>query len=112
SSSSLSSSSSLFVFNDNNRSSIINSTAAVLAASTCTTITAPFDAIKTRLQLTNEEGGSMTTVLKKMLREDGGIKNLFRGLSLRLGRKGISAGISWCIYEELIKSNYFQSKFL
>lgn len=112
SSSSSSSSSSLFVFNDNNRSSIINSTAAVLAASTCTTITAPFDAIKTRLQLTNEEGGSMTTVLKKMLREDGGIKNLFRGLLLRLGRKGISAGISWCIYEELIKSNYFQSKFL
>ena len=47
-----------------------------------------------------------------MLREDGGIKNLFRGLLLRLGRKGISAGISWCIYEELIKSNYFQSKFL
>ena len=34
------------------------------------------------------------------------------GLLLRLGRKGISAGISWCIYEELIKSNYFQSKFL
>lgn len=93
-----------------NKSSIINSTAAVLAASTCTTITAPFDAIKTRLQLTNE--GSMTTVLKTMLQEDGGIKNLFRGLLLRLGRKGISAGISWCIYEELIKSNYFQSKFI
>ncbi|EMG48511.1 hypothetical protein SBY92_003807 [Candida maltosa Xu316] len=93
-----------------NRSSVINSSAAVLAASTCTTITAPFDAIKTRLQLTNET--SMVKAAKTLIHEDGGFRNLFRGLSLRLGRKGISAGISWCIYEELIKSSFVQKKFI
>lgn len=88
---------------------LINSTAAVLAATTCTTITAPFDAIKTRLQLT--DGGSIRQTVMTLLREDGGVKNLFRGLSLRLGRKGVSAGISWFIYEELIKSNFVKKHF-
>lgn len=85
------------------RSGVINSTAAVLAASVSTTITAPFDAIKTRLQLTNQTSIVKTT--KILLAEEGGFRNLFRGLSLRFGRKGLSAGISWCIYEELIKEN-------
>ncbi|RCK62234.1 Solute carrier family 25 member 38 [Candida viswanathii] len=93
-----------------NRSSVINSAAAVMAASTCTTLTAPFDAIKTRLQLTNET--SMVKAMKTLIHEDGGVRNLFRGLLLRLGRKGISAGISWCIYEELLKSQFVQSKFI
>ncbi|CAK9437285.1 uncharacterized protein LODBEIA_P16630 [Lodderomyces beijingensis] len=90
-------------------SSIINSTAAVLAATTCTTITAPFDAIKTRLQLTNSH--SMWKTFLDLIHEKGGSKNLFRGLSLRLGRKGVSSGISWCIYEELIKSRWVREWF-
>ncbi|CUM62862.1 uncharacterized protein PRCAT00000421001 [Priceomyces carsonii] len=88
-------------------SSLINSTSAVLAASTATTITAPFDAIKTRLQLNSSDAptsGIWKTTIQ-LLRENGGIRNLFRGLSLRLGRKGMSAGIVWCIYEELIKKD-------
>ncbi|KAK6459062.1 mitochondrial carrier domain-containing protein [Scheffersomyces xylosifermentans] len=92
------------------RSSIINSTSAILAASVSTTITAPFDAIKTRLQLTNETSIVKTT--KILLAEDGGFRNLFRGLSLRFGRKALSAGISWCIYEEMIKSNFSQDLFM
>lgn len=89
--------------------SLINSSAAVLAATTCTTITAPFDAIKTRLQLGNET--SIVKATKTLVKEQGGIKNLFRGLSLRLGRKAMSSGISWCIYEELLKSNFSQNLF-
>lgn len=84
---------------------ITNSAAAVLAASVATAITAPFDAIKTRLQL-NSGGGASPSILavtKQLMLEQGGARNLFSGLSLRLGRKGISAGISWCIYEELLK---------
>lgn len=98
--------------NDNavTKSTIINSSSAILAASVATTITAPFDAIKTRLQLntihkSNPLGIWSTT--KVLCQEEGGIRNLFRGLSLRLGRKGLSAGISWCIYEELIKPTSF-----
>ncbi|KAI5954360.1 hypothetical protein KGF54_002135 [Candida jiufengensis] len=96
-------------FGGDHHSSLINSTAAVLGAVTCTTITAPFDAIKTRLQLT--KNGTMWNTFNTLIHEQGGIKNLFRGLSLRLGRKGVSAGISWCIYEELIKSNFTKKHF-
>lgn len=91
------------------RSTIINTTAAILAASVSTTLTAPFDAIKTRLQLSSIVDSSKMTLwsaTKDLVREDGGIKNLFRGLSLRFGRKGLSSGISWCLYEELIKSDF------
>lgn len=84
------------------RAGVINSTAAVLAASVATTITAPFDAIKTRLQL-SEKSQTLYQVTKNLIREPGGVRNLFRGLSLRLGRKGLSAGISWFIYEDLLR---------
>lgn len=84
--------------------SMVNSSAAVLAAAMATTITAPFDAIKTRLQLSGPTRTTMVSATKTLLAESGGFRNLFRGLSLRLGRKGLSSGISWCIYEELIKT--------
>lgn len=84
---------------------VTNTASAVMAASVSTTITAPFDAIKTRLQLYSGTQSSSTimSVTRKLMLEPGGVKNLFSGLSLRLGRKGLSAGISWCIYEELLK---------
>jgi solute carrier family 25 protein 38 len=82
---------------------LVNSASALLAASISTTTTAPFDAIKTRLQLTLKSSFVLAT--RELLSEQGGIRNLFRGLSLRLSRKGASAAISWCVYEELIKSN-------
>lgn len=84
------------------KAGIINSASAVLAAAMATTITAPFDAIKTRMQL-SPKNPTIYDTTKALIKEPGGIKNLFKGLSLRLGRKGLSAGISWCIYEELLK---------
>lgn len=93
------------------RSTIINTSSAILAASVSTTITAPFDAIKTRLQLSSIRTTiplTLWSATKELVSEEGGIKNLFRGLSLRFGRKGLSSGISWCIYEELIKSDFVQ----
>lgn len=92
------------------KSTVTNSSSAVLAAAVATTITAPFDAIKTRLQLNtihNTKPGGIWSTTKLLCLESGGVQNLFRGLSLRLGRKGLSAGISWCIYEELIKPTSF-----
>lgn len=94
-----------------NYSSFVNSTSALLAASVSTTVTAPFDAIKTRLQLSlvSPRHSSLWSVTTELLGEKGGFRNLFSGLLLRLGRKGLSAMISWCIYEELIKSRSFIS---
>ncbi|OBA17956.1 solute carrier family 25 member 38 [Metschnikowia bicuspidata var. bicuspidata NRRL YB-4993] len=82
-----------------------NTLAAVSAAAVSTTITAPFDAVKTRLQLASPLKPllSIVAVTRQLAAEPGGVQNLFSGLSLRLGRKALSAGISWCIYEELLK---------
>ncbi|EGV65529.1 hypothetical protein PSN45_002472 [Yamadazyma tenuis] len=87
---------------DHLKGGVTNSASAVLAASLATTITAPFDAIKTRMQLSSTHA-SISQTMKILVSEPGGMRNLFKGLSLRLSRKGLSAGISWCIYEELLK---------
>lgn len=83
-------------------SAVINSTSAVLSAGMATTITGPFDTLKTRVQLDPVKYNSVGTTARIILQEEG-IKGLFDGLSLRLARKALSAGISWCIYEELIR---------
>lgn len=81
-------------------SPLANSAAAVNASILATTLTAPFDTVKTRIQvsvskLTFPEAWKQITA--------GGWKSLFDGLSLRLTRKALSAGISWGIYEEIVK---------
>lgn len=83
-------------------SAIINSASAVLSASMATTITGPFDTIKTRVQLDPVKYNSVWKTIKIILQEEG-VKGLFDGVSLRLARKAMSAGISWCIYEELVR---------
>ncbi|KAK5017277.1 hypothetical protein LTR60_002008, partial [Cryomyces antarcticus] len=37
-----------------------------------------------------------------MLREDG-VRSLFDGLALRIGRKALSSALAWTVYEELIR---------
>jgi solute carrier family 25 protein 38 len=39
---------------------------------------------------------------RKMVREDG-LKSLFDGLGLRMGRKALSSALAWTLYEELIR---------
>ena len=89
---------------------ITNSLAAVLSASVSTTITAPFDAIKTRLQLSSLLMNFMQASAS-LMSEKGGGRNFFNGLSLRFARKGIASGIRWCLYEVLIWSNYLRHFF-
>ncbi|ODV59739.1 Hem25p [Ascoidea rubescens DSM 1968] len=82
-------------------SSLINSSSAIIAASLATTITAPFDTIKTRMQLNPKTYNSFLKTFKLILTNEK-FKILFQGLSLRLTRKALSAGIAWCIYEEIV----------
>lgn len=92
--------------NDGNYSVVtstgINATSAFLAASIATTITAPFDTIKTRMQLEPTKFRHSLQTLKYILTKESTFR-LFSGLSMRLTRKALSAGIAWGIYEELIK---------
>lgn len=87
-------------------STSINSSSAIIAASIATTITSPFDTIKTRMQLQPTKFHNSFQTLKYILTQES-VLRIFSGLSMRLTRKAISAGIAWGIYEELIK--YFTS---
>jgi solute carrier family 25 protein 38 len=80
----------------------INFVSAVLAAGTATAITNPFDAIKTRLQLLPQRYGNMARAARIMLREEG-VRCLFDGLALRMGRKAMSSALAWTVYEEIIR---------
>ncbi|VVT56406.1 uncharacterized protein SAPINGB_P005042 [Magnusiomyces paraingens] len=83
-------------------SALINSSAAILSAGMATTITGPFDTVKTRMQLDPVRYKSVWTAARLIVADEG-LVGLFDGLSLRMARKALSAGISWCIYEELVR---------
>ena len=80
----------------------INFLSGVLAAGFATAITNPFDAVKTRLQLLPGKFGNMFTAGRRMVKEDG-VRSLFDGLGLRMGRKAISSALAWTLYEELVR---------
>ncbi|KAL4920241.1 solute carrier family 25 member 38 [Aspergillus aurantiobrunneus] len=82
-------------------SSSINFVSGGLAAGLATGITNPFDAVKTRLQLMPGKYGNMMRAVRLMVQEDG-VRSLFGGLGLRIGRKALSSALAWTVYEELI----------
>lgn len=82
-------------------SALINSTSAVIASVLATGVTAPFDTIKTNMQLNPKLYTDFTTTTRILFKQDW--KRFFDGVSLRLLRKAGSASIAWCIYEELVK---------
>lgn len=83
-------------------STAINAVSAISSASLATTITAPFDTIKTRMQLEPSKFHSFFGTFAAIAKKESPLQ-LFSGLSMRLARKALSAGIAWGIYEELIK---------
>lgn len=82
-------------------SGLVNSASAIIASVFATSITGPFDTIKTRMQLSPETYKTFTQTTVKLYNENW--RSFFDGLSLRLIRKAGSAAIAWCIYEELVK---------
>lgn len=82
-------------------SASINFLSGAAAAGLATTITNPFDVVKTRVQLMPSRYRNMLRATKLMLREDG-MRSLFDGLGLRMGRKALSSALAWTVYEELI----------
>ncbi|KAL8688390.1 MAG: hypothetical protein Q9224_004896 [Gallowayella concinna] len=80
----------------------VNFLSGALAAGLATTITNPFDAVKTRLQLMPGRYANMVQASRQMIREEG-FRSLFDGLGLRAGRKAISSALAWTVYEELVR---------
>ena len=83
-------------------SASINFSSGMLAAGLATTFTNPFDAIKTRIQLQPNRYRNMLHAVRMMVRNDG-LKSLFHGLGLRMGRKAMSSALAWTLYEEMIR---------
>ncbi|KAK5134113.1 hypothetical protein LTR08_006888 [Meristemomyces frigidus] len=83
-------------------SASVNFGSGVIAAVTATAITNPFDAIKTRLQIAPGKYGNMFKAASRMLKEEG-VQSMFKGLSMRIGRKALSSAFTWTVYEELIR---------
>lgn len=83
-------------------SATINFISGVVAAMAATTLTNPFDAIKTRLQIAPGRYRNMLQAAKTMMREEG-FRSMFNGLSLRIGRKALSSAFTWTVYEEFIR---------
>ena len=80
----------------------INFLSGVLAAGLATAMTNPFDAVKTRLQLMPGKYGNMVQASRQMVCEEG-VRSLFDGLGLRMGRKAVSSALAWTVYEELVR---------
>ncbi|KAF9433027.1 hypothetical protein BGZ76_009976 [Entomortierella beljakovae] len=76
-----------------------------------TTITHPFDMLKTRMQLKPTEYKNVFQAARKVLMEEGAM-GFLDGIFVRTIRKSIHSAISWTIYEEVVrwhmarKSNY------
>lgn len=83
-------------------SATTNFASGVVAAVSATTLTNPFDAIKTRLQIAPGKYGNMIQAARMMLQQEG-IRSMFSGLSMRIGRKALSSAFTWTVYEELIR---------
>lgn len=79
----------------------VNFLSGAFAAGLATTITNPFDVVKTRVQLMPHKYRNMVRATTLMLREDG-VRSLFGGLGLRMGRKALSSALAWTVYEELV----------
>ncbi|KAF2731172.1 solute carrier family 25 member 38 [Polyplosphaeria fusca] len=80
----------------------INFLSGVVAAGLGTSVTNPFDAIKTRLQLMPGKYGNMLVAGRRMVKEEG-VRSLFNGLGIRIARKAVSSALAWTVYEELIR---------
>jgi solute carrier family 25 citrate transporter 1 len=61
--------------------------------------TQPFDTMKTRAQ--SAVGATTSEALKSVLRDEG-VKGLWRGSTMRLGRLVLSGGIVFSVYEQIV----------
>ncbi|CAK7211107.1 hypothetical protein SEUCBS140593_001055 [Sporothrix eucalyptigena] len=80
----------------------INFSSGILAAATCSAVSNPFDAVKTRIQLQPARYRNMLHAARRMLAEEG-VRSMWNGLALRMSRKAMSSALAWTVYEELIR---------
>lgn len=78
--------------------------AGVTAGLTASYMTQPFDLVKTRMQLRPTEYTSIVQAFGKILRQES-VTGFFRGISMRVLRKGIQASLVFTLYEWILRTN-------
>ncbi|KAJ2516679.1 hypothetical protein H4217_004434 [Coemansia sp. RSA 1939] len=78
--------------------------AGVLAGLSASYLTQPFDLVKTRMQLRPIEYPTVLQSFSKIFREESFV-GFFRGISLRVLRKGIQASLVFTLYEWVVRAN-------
>ncbi|KAJ2158113.1 hypothetical protein GGF46_004018 [Coemansia sp. RSA 552] len=78
--------------------------AGVAAGLTASYITQPFDMVKTQMQLRPKEYFGVAQAFAKIYR-DGSFRGFFRGISLRVLRKGIQASLVFTLYEWVLRTS-------
>ncbi|KAF9912982.1 hypothetical protein BX616_010196, partial [Lobosporangium transversale] len=78
----------------------IHMVSGIAAGFLSTTITHPFDMLKTRMQLKPTEYRNVFQAARKVLMEEGAI-GFLDGILVRTIRKSIHSAISWTVYEEV-----------
>ncbi|KAJ2702582.1 hypothetical protein FB645_004228 [Coemansia sp. IMI 203386] len=78
--------------------------AGVMAGLAASYMTQPFDMVKTRMQLRPAEYTSVTQAFTKIYMDES-FFGFFRGISLRVLRKGIQASLVFTLYEWVLRTN-------
>ncbi|KAJ2752143.1 hypothetical protein GGI19_004025 [Coemansia pectinata] len=86
------------------RETTVTMVAGVSAGLTASYLTQPFDLVKTRMQLRPREYTSVAQSFVKIFREET-MLGFFRGISLRVLRKGIQASLVFTLYEWVLRTN-------
>ncbi|KAJ1649611.1 hypothetical protein IWW47_000838 [Coemansia sp. RSA 2052] len=89
------------------RETTVTMVAGVSAGLTASYLTQPFDLVKTRMQLRPREYTSVAQSFIKIFREES-LLGFFRGISLRVLRKGIQASLVFTLYEWVLRTNAAQ----
>ncbi|KAF9918963.1 hypothetical protein FBU30_011219, partial [Linnemannia zychae] len=80
----------------------IHMVAGMTAGFFSTTLTHPFDMLKTRMQLKPTEYRNVLQAARKVFMEEGAI-GFLDGILVRTVRKSIHSAISWTVYEEVVR---------
>ncbi|KAG0247879.1 hypothetical protein BG011_000795 [Mortierella polycephala] len=80
----------------------IHMVSGVAAGFLSTTLTHPFDMLKTRMQLKPAEYKNIIQGARKVLMEEGAI-GFLDGIFVRTVRKSIHSAITWTVYEEVVR---------
>lgn len=83
-------------------SAVVHGFSAAAAGAVATTVTHPFDVIKTKIQVRREERYHGFVMTVRTVWKQRGVSGFFDGVSLRLSRKVASSAIGWVAYEGLL----------